>query len=108
MLYSLHFTLVQGAIFFIFLCTASFLAFRLSHEVRQVEASAHVASSTSLLHDIIYLPFIYMGQQISFRYSRINIVSHLFDLIIELPLKAVLRSIRRWTVFLSSKRDEIL
>lgn len=107
-LYSLHFTLVQGAIFFVFLCTASFLAFRLSHEVRQVEASAHVASSTSLLHDIIYLPFIYMGQQISFRYSRINIVSHLFDLIIELPLKAVLRSIRRWTVFLSSKRDEIL
>lgn len=107
-LYRLHFNIVQGVIFFIFLSTASFLAFRLSNQIREIEAVHLSQGSLALLRDILYMPFIYVGQQISYRYSRINIVATVLDILIELPLKTVLRLARQWTVFLNSKKDELL
>lgn len=104
----LAFNIVQGIIFFIFLSTASFLAFRLSNQVREIEALNLSQGSLALLRDIIYMPFIYVGQQISYRYSRVNIIAMLLDIAIELPLKTLLRLARQWTQFLNSKKDELL
>ena len=107
-LYRLQFNIVQGAIFFIFMSTASFLAFRLSNQIREIEALQLSQGSLSLLRDIIYMPFIYVGQQISYRYSRVNIIANVLDILIELPLKTILRLARQWTQFLNSKKDELL
>lgn len=104
----LQFNIVQAIIFFIFLSTASFLAFRLSNQIREIEAVHSSQGSLALLRDIIYTPFIYMGQQISYRYSKMNIVAAVLDVLIELPLKNLLRIARHWTQFLSNKRDELL
>lgn len=104
----LQFNIVQGVIFFIFLSTASFLAFRLSNQVREIEALNLSQGSLVLLRDIIYMPFIYVGQQISYRYSRVNVIAMILDIAIELPLKTVLRLARQWTQFLNSKKDEML
>jgi hypothetical protein len=54
------------------------------------------------------MPFIYVGQQISYRYSQINIVATILDLLIELPLKTTLRLIRQWVNFLNAKKDELI
>lgn len=108
LLYSLQFNFVQGIIFFIFLSTASFLAFRLSRQIHELEVVNTPQGFLSLVRDIIYLPFIYVGQQISYRYSKINIVATILDLLIELPLKTILRLIRQWTLFLNQKKDELI
>ncbi len=107
-LYLLHFNFVQGAIFFIFLSTASFLSFRLSRIIQEAEAVHANQSTLSLLRDVLYMPFIYVGQQISYRYSKVNIVALVLDILIELPLKSILRLVRQWTQFLSSKKDEMI
>ena len=107
-LYLLHFTIVQGFIFFIFLSTASFLSFRLSRQIHELEVIHTSQGSLSLLRDIVYMPFIYVGQQISYRYSQINIVATILDLLIELPLKTTLRLIRQWVNFLNAKKDELI
>lgn len=107
-LYLLHFTIVQGIIFFIFLSTASFLSFRLSRQINELEVVHTSQGSLSLLRDIVYMPFIYVGQQISYRYSQINIVATILDLLIELPLKTTLRLIRQWVNFLNAKKDELI
>lgn len=107
-LYLLQFNIVQGVIFFIFLSTASFLAFRLSTQVREIEAVSLSQGSLALLRDVIYMPFIYVGQQISYRYAKVNILATFLDFIIELPLKTVLRLLRQWTQFLSSKKDDLI
>lgn len=107
-LHLLQFNIVQGIIFFIFLSTASFLSFRLSNQIREIEAVTLAQGSLSLMRDILYLPFIYVGQQISFRYAKINILATILDFIIELPLKTVLRLLRQWTNFLSSKKDDLI
>lgn len=107
-LYLLNFNIVQGIIFFVFLSTASFLAFRLSNQVRELEAIALSQGSLSLLRDVMYMPFIYVGQRISYRYAKMNIIATMLDLMIELPLKTVLRLLRQWTTFLSNKKDDLI
>ena len=107
-LYLLEFNLVQGVIFFIFLSTASFLSFRLSRQIQEHEAIHANQSTPSLLRDVLYMPFIYVGQQISYRYSKVNIVATVLDILIELPLKTILRLVRQWTQFLSTKKDELI
>lgn len=107
-LYKLQFNIVQGIIFFVFLSTASFLAFRLSNQIREIEATHSSQGSLALLRDILYMPFIYVGQQISYRYSKVNIVATFLDILIELPLKTILRLARQWTQFLNSKKDELI
>lgn len=107
-LYLLHFNIVQGVIFFIFLSTASFLSFRLSRQIHELETVNASQGAISLFRDVIYMPFIYVGQQISYRYSQVNIVAMALDILIELPLKTILRLVRQWMLFLNAKKDELI
>jgi hypothetical protein len=108
LLYKIQFNVVQGLVFFIFLSTASFLAFRLSRQIDELEVVNTPQGSLALIRDIIYMPFIYVGQQISYRYSKVNIVAMVLDILIELPLKTILRLVRQWTQFLNDKKDELI
>lgn len=106
-LHLLHFNIVQAAIFFAFLSTASFFGFRLSSMIRELEIVVHQSSMLSTLRDFFYLPFILVGQWLSSKYAKINAVAYFLDIAIELPLKTVLRLIRQWTRFLNEKHEEI-
>jgi hypothetical protein len=107
-LMSLQFNIVQGAIFFIFFATANFLGFRLSRIVRELELVTSKAGFLSTVRDFIYMPFILLGQWLSEKYNKINIVGLILDTIIELPLKTVLRLIRQWTEFINDKKDDLV
>jgi len=104
----LQFNIVQGVIFFIFLSTASFLGYRLTLRIKELEIITASQGLISLLRDSLYAPFIYVGQKISFRFSKMNIAAQVLDIVIELPLKTIFRLVRQWTIFLSNKRDELL
>jgi hypothetical protein len=103
----LHFNAVQMIIFFVFLSTASFLGFRLSRMIREMELLAKQQGLLSVLRDFFYLPFITVGQWLSRKYARVNIVAYILDMAIELPLKTILRLVRQWTRFLNEKHDEM-
>jgi len=104
----LNFNVVQGIIFFVFFSTVSFLGFRLSHMIRQLELVSEEQHILIALRDFFYLPFILVGQWISRKYAKINLVAYILDIVIELPLKTVLRLLRQWTKFLNEKHDELL
>jgi len=106
-LVNLQFNIVQGAIFFIFFATANFLGFRLSRIVRELELVTTRAGFLATVRDFIYMPFILLGQWVSDKYQKINIVALVLDTIIELPLKTVLRLLRQWTEFINDKKDSI-
>lgn len=103
----LHFNIVQMIVFFIFLSTASFLGFRLSQTVREIEIVRQEVGLGHAVRDFFYLPFVMTGQWLSAKYARANIVGMLLDMLIELPLKTVLRLIRQWLRFLSERREQI-
>jgi hypothetical protein len=106
-LHLMHFNIVQGIIFFVFLSTASFLGFRLSLMVRDLEIVTKQSGFLTSLRDFFYLPFILVGQWLSSKYAKVNAVGYFLDIAIELPLKTVLRLLRQWTRFLNEKHDEI-
>ena len=104
----LEFNVVQAVIFFIFLSTASFLGYRLTVQIKELEIVSRSQGFIILIRDFLYAPFIFVGQKISYRFARMNIIAQLLDIVIEMPLKTVLKLLRQWSVFLNSKKDELL
>lgn len=106
-LWLLGFSFLHLAIFFMFLSTASFLGFRLSRLIREIETVDAEQNGISLLRDFLYLPFVVVGRWISENYAKVNIVTLILDMAIELPLKTMIRLVQQWGKFISSKKDEL-
>ena len=103
----LGFDILHLLIFFVFLSTASFLGFRLSRQIREIEAVDSQQNGVTLIRDFLYMPFVVVGRYMSDKYSKINIVAVVLDMLIELPLKTILRLVRQWSAFISSKKDQL-
>jgi hypothetical protein len=106
-LYALRFNWLQMVIFFVFFSTASSLAFRLNGQARELEMTHRSSGLFASIRDFIQMPFIVMGQWLSSKYQQFNIISRILDLIIELPLKVVLRLIRQWIRFFDEQREQL-
>ena len=103
----LGFELMHLCIFFLFLSGASFLGFRLSRMIREVEAVGSDQNAITTVRDFLYMPFVVVGRYMSEKYAQVNIVALSLDMLIELPLKTILRLIRQWGAFISKKQDEL-
>lgn len=101
------FSWVHIAVFFLFFSAASFLGFRLSRLVRELEIIKAQQNSLTFIRDLVYLPFVIVGRWMNEKYSKVNIVAMLLDMVIELPLKTVLRLMRQWNGFIDDRKDAI-
>lgn len=106
-LMQLGFSIVHLVIFFMFLSTASFLGFRLSRQIREIEVVDGAQDGVSMVRDFLYMPFVVVGRWISEKYAKVNIVAMILDMVIELPLKTILHLVRQWGNFITSKKDEL-
>ncbi len=107
LLYSIGFEWLHLIVFYVFLSAASFLGFRLSRIIREVEIGEGQQSGIAIVRDFFYLPFVIVGRWISEKYAQVNIVALILDVVIELPLKTILHLIRQWGIFIANKKDEI-
>jgi hypothetical protein len=106
-LFAIGFSFLHLLIFFVFLSTASFLGFRLSHMIRELEVVDTKQSGLTFARDLFYLPFVVIGRWLSEKYAKVNVITLVLDMVIELPLKTILRLVRQWAVFITAKKDEI-
>jgi hypothetical protein len=104
---SIGFNAMQMVIFFVFFSATSFLGFRLSAMVRDLELIPRRAGLLGSLQDFFYLPFVTLGQWLSRKYSQINIVARFLDVAVELPLKSVLRLLQQWMNFLREQHENL-
>lgn len=107
LLLMLGFSLVHIGIFFMFISAASFLGFRLSRLIRELEIVRGASNGLTFVRDFVYLPFVVVGRWMSDKYAQVNIVTLILDMLIELPLKTVLRLIRQWGAFIDDRKDNI-
>lgn len=107
LLLSLGFDIVHILIFFLFISTASFLGFRLSRLIREIEVIRSTSNGLTFVRDLVYLPFVVVGRWMSEKYAKINVVALVLDVLIELPLKTILRLIRQWGAFIDDRKDSI-
>lgn len=103
----LDFDIAHLLIFFVFLSAASFLGFRLSRMIREIESIETHQNGVTLIRDFLYMPFVVVGRFLSDKYSRVNVVALALDMLIELPLKTILRLVRQWAAFISAKKDQL-
>lgn len=101
------FSPVHIIIFFVFFSAASFLGFRLSRLIRDLEIVRSASNGFTFVRDTLYLPFVVTGRWMSDKYAQVNIVSMVLDMLIELPLKTILRKIRQWAAFIDDRKDSI-
>lgn len=101
------FDIMHLLIFFVFLSAASFLGFRLSRMIRELESVETHQNGVTLVRDFLYMPFVVVGRFLSDKYSKVNVVALALDMLIELPLKTILRLIRQWAAFISAKKDQL-
>lgn len=104
---AIGFNVVQMIIFFVFFSTASFLGFRLNMLIRELELQPRQSGLLASLQDFFYLPFVAVGQWLSRRYSQINVIALFLDVVIELPLKTILRLLRQWINYVREKHEEL-
>ncbi len=102
-----EFELLHLAVFFTFLSAASFLGFRLSRLIREIESIDTHQNGVTIVRDFLYMPFVVVGRYINEKYSKLNIVALALDMLIELPLKTILRLVRQWGAFISAKKDQL-
>ena len=107
LLVQLGFSWLHIVVFFIFLSAASFLGFRLSRLVRELEVVRERQNGFTFVRDLIYLPFVIVGRWMNEKYAKVNVVTILLDMVIELPLKTILRLVRQWNAFIDDRKDAI-
>lgn len=105
----LSFNFVNQIIFIFFLSVVSFFAYR----VREISndyilPESKLESFWITLLDYIFLPIIKSGQWLSGQISKINILSFIFDFIIEAPLKTFIEIFEQWLHFVRIKKEEFL
>lgn len=103
----LGFSIVHIGIFFVFISAASFLGFRISRLIRELEVVRSASNGLTFVRDFVYLPFVVVGRWMSDQYSQLNVVTLVLDMLIELPLKTVLRLVRQWGAFIDDRKDKI-
>jgi hypothetical protein len=105
---ALGFNVVQGLLFIIFFSTASFLGYRLTLQIKELEIINTSQGFIALVRDFLYTPFIILGKRISYRFGKLNLIGQILDLAIDLPLKTFVRLIRQWMIFLNDKKEELM
>jgi len=104
----LHFSIVSLFVFFFFLSTVSFFAFRIRSAFKELVVGEEGSNLVSIIFDFFMLPFIRLGRSISSGLSEINIFVFIFDIIVEAPFKMVLETIEAISSFLREKKEEAL
>jgi len=104
----LNFSLVSLGIFFFFLSSIAFFAFRIRSSFKELVVGEEGANFVSTTLDFFMLPFVKVGRAISTGLKEVNIFVFIFDIILEAPFKTLLEIIEGWRQFLREKREEAL
>ncbi len=106
---ALSFNFINQTIFIFFLSVVSFFAYRvneISNDYLLPESKNDSILNTIL--DYIFLPIIKTGQWLSSQIAKVNILSFIFDFIIEAPLKTFIEILEQWLHFVRIKKEEFL
>lgn len=107
-LIKLNFNPISGILFFVFISTVSFLAFRIRSSTTELTIVGEGEGAVATFFDLLLLPFLRIGHWLSKRFEKYNIFLFLFDFILEAPFKAVLEIIEQLIGFVREKKDEMI
>lgn len=103
-----HFSIVSLGVFFFFISTVSFFAFRIRSSFKELVIGEEDSNLVSTIFDFFMLPFIKLGRAISTGLQEINIFTFIFDIVIEAPFKMLLETVEELVKYFREKKEEAL
>lgn len=105
---ALHFNLIGGVIFLMFLTLVSFFGFMIRQQVKDIALGNITQTGLNPVLDFFAFPIIRTGYLISGTFKQLNIAIYVFDLFLEAPFKTIIQLFEEWFSFVRERKDEIL
>jgi len=103
----LDFSIISIILFLIFVSAVSFLSFRIRTSSKELIVKRRPQDSVTSVMELVFIPFIRIGKMMSDGLNRLNPFLLALDFIIEAPFKTIIRILRSWFAFISSKKEEL-
>lgn len=101
------FTVVNIALFLMFLTLVSFFGIRIRYAAKRWVVRVHDEKLASFAWDLLTLPIVMLGKWLTETFSSINIFVFILDFIIETPFKALLKAFDSFVIFIKEKKEEL-
>lgn len=107
LLKKLHFNIVSGGFFLVFLSIISYFGIRVRRIAQEYQVISQKETFFSFILDIFSFPILSVGKWVALKTSQINVFTFILDFIIEAPFKTFLEVIEDWFGFIKEKKEEI-
>lgn len=106
-LQELHFNWVSKVVFFAFLSLVTFFAVNLRRSARELIIIRPKLNLITASLDLLILPVMKVGYWLSGNIAKINIFVFIFDVLVEVPLQALIEITEEWFSFIKEKKEEL-
>ena len=103
----LDFNIVSGIILFFFLSLVMFFGITLRRMINDLVVVKKRERFLWLFIAQFFDPIMRLGQWLSFKIARINVLIFLFDMLIELPFQAFVDITEEWFSFMKEKKEDL-
>lgn len=104
----LHFNIISGMIFFIFLSLVLLFGYRVRFTASELNVVGEREGFLSSMLTNFTLPLLNLGVFLSKGLAKLSFLMVIMDFLIEAPLKTIIGVIDEWTSFIKEKREEVV
>ncbi|MFA6387554.1 MAG: hypothetical protein WCW32_03690 [Candidatus Paceibacterota bacterium] len=107
LLTALTFSVLSIIIFIVFISLIAFTGTKIRQRSKELQIIDEKESFFNLLVDLFAMPLIEVGKWLTSKWQRYNIISALFNILIDMPFMIFVEFIEQWRYFLKEKKDQI-
>lgn len=106
-LHLFNFPFISYFIFIIFISLIAFAGTRLRQRAKELHITEEKEGFLNMILDLFALPLIQVGNWLTAKWRRYNIISALFNALIDMPLSIFVEFLEQWRSFLKEIKERI-
>ncbi len=103
----INFPLFSYIVFIIFLSLIAFAGTKIRERAKELHMVDQKDGFIATITDLLALPIILLGKWLTLRWKRYNIISAVFNALIDMPLSIFVEFIEQWRYFLQEKKERL-
>ena len=106
-LYQVNFPPLSYIIFIVFLSLIAFAGAKIRQRAKELQIIEEKETFFHFLFDPFAVPVVQLGKWLTARWKRYNVISAVFNALIDMPFIIFVEFIEQWRYFLKEKKEEI-
>lgn len=94
-------------VFVIFLSLIAFAGVKIRERAKELHMMDQKDGFIATITDLLALPIILLGKWLTLRWKKYNIISAVFNTLIDMPLSIFVEFIEQWRYFLQEKKERL-